>query len=133
MGIEDHDKEYHFAILHLKTPFDFSGPYVKQLCVDEVGQSHSSAKYDFPPNSTVSPLLHGGFAKYKVKTDDNQTNWEAKLKLQRIEVKSGYDCVQSYEYYYNSPFPAGLFCAQLPEGMLNKDSVHFEYSTNKFQ
>lgn len=114
MGIEDQDKEFHFALLHLKTPFDFSSPYVRQLCVDEVG--HNNAKSVRAPNSTSSLLLQGGFAKYKMKNEENQTTWGARLKIQRVEVKSGYDCVQSYEYYYQSGFPVGMFCAQLPEG-----------------
>lgn len=121
MGIEDQDKEYHFALLHLKTPFDFSSAYVRQLCMEEVGQQN--VKSQQTPNSTLAVLLQGGFAKYKIRNDDNQTTWGTKLKIQRVEVKSGYECVQSYEHYYNSDFPAGMFCAQLPEGTVGKSDT----------
>lgn len=114
MGVEDQDKEYHFVLLHVQTPFDFSSSYVKQLCVEEVG--HNNVKLQQTPNSTVAVLLQGGFAKYKIKNEANQTIWGTRLKIQRVEVKSGYDCVTSYEHYYNSDFPVGMFCAQLPEG-----------------
>lgn len=116
MGVEDQDKEYHFALLHLKTPFDFSTPYVKQLCVEETGYNQNGRSYK-AMNTSTEILLQGGFAKYKLKSVDNQTIWGTKMRVQRVEMKSGYDCVQSYEYYYNSDFPVGMFCAQLPEGI----------------
>ncbi|CAL8093678.1 unnamed protein product [Orchesella dallaii] len=121
MGIEDQDKEYHFALLHLKTPFDLTSSYVRQLCIEEVGPGNAKAQ---TLNSTITLLLQGGFAKYKIKNEDNQTSWGARLKIQRIEVKSGYDCVQSYEHYYNSDFPMGMFCAQLPESVVSSDNDH---------
>jgi len=57
--------------------------------------------------------LHGGFAKKKVK-GEMETDWEIELKLQLVLSETGYECVKTYEKYYDKHFPAGMFCSRIP-------------------
>jgi hypothetical protein len=108
LGTEDPSREYHFVLFHLKTPLDFSTPFVRPVCLSYFKLGKKT------PSETPLTFLHGGFSNRKVK-GKNETDWEVDLKIQVVLTGTGYDCVKSYEKYYDKHFPGGMFCSKVPD------------------
>jgi hypothetical protein len=121
---DESTKSFHFVLFHLKTVLDFSTPYVKSVCLPYFQLSR------LVHGNNQTKFLHGGFIKIKVPKALNSTKTTkiresnqvyGGLHLQSVETGFGYDCVKTYEKYYDGIFPSGIFCAKI----LSQSMYHF--------
>jgi len=127
LGTEESNRDFHFVLFHVKTPFDFSTPFVRPICLSsfKLGRKSPASSTSDGTSSSAPALptfLHGGFASRKVSNNKDGhekgvVDWEVELKIQVVLAGTGYECVKNYEKYYDKHFPGGMFCSSVPESL----------------
>ena len=93
----------HFLI-HLKTPFDFSTPYVRPICMEDLESSKNWNPYGWN-------LIIGGF------TEPRGLDRGLQLSTHLLYPETKEECERAYELYYNANLSSSLICGRIYTGM----------------